>query len=314
MDRIVDFIVSCYVKRDVCDKESILYYRYPRNMEEFSQQMPSSSNTWFAPGTLMKRNMLPPIMNGYKRVVIISDTHSLHHHIGDLPDADILIHCGDILITSTYFSNGHSVKAINDFNNWLGSNSVKAKEKIIIAGNHDTYLEKIGKEEASRLFTNGKYIENDTITIENLKIWATPFSNTNKRSRNLAFQSEDFKQNTISSLPKEDIDILLCHGTCHDIEELGIINHKIKIWGHHHSAYGIHLPGSIVKGIKSKVFNVCAPILNERYELKNYPILIDIPCNDASNRIVKLDFLHDVTSTVNNTPPQTKTNKVAISG
>lgn len=310
----MDFLVSCCVRRDVCDKESILYYRYPRSTEEFASQITSSSDTGFAPGTLIKRDNLPPIMNGYKRVIIISDTHDSHHHIGDLPDADIFIHCGDILVTSTYFSNKHSLLAINNFNSWLGSSSVKAKEKIIIAGNHDTYLERIGKVEASRLFTNGKYIENDTITIENLKIWATPLSSKNKRSRNLAFQSEDFKLKTVSSLPKEDIDILLCHGTCNDIEELGVLNHKIKIWGHHHSAFGIHFPGSVVKGIKSKVFNVCAPILNQRYELKNYPILLDIPCNDESNRLVRLDYSHDVTSTFNYTTPHTKTNKVAISG
>ena len=239
MDRIVDFIVACCVKRDICDKESILYYRYPQSKAEFAQQMSSVSDTGIIPGTVMKRNMLPPLLDGYKRIVIVSDTHDSHNHIGLLPKADIFIHCGDILITSTYFSNKHSAKAINDFNNWLGSSSVNAKEKLIIAGNHDTYLEKIGKEEVSRLITNGKYIENSTITIENIKIFATPISNKNKRSRNLAFQSDDFKKKTISSLPKENIDILICHGTCHDIEELGPLDHKIKIWGAHSFTYSL---------------------------------------------------------------------------
>jgi hypothetical protein len=53
--------------------------------------------------------------------------------------------------------------------------------------------------------------------------------------------------------------------------------------------------------------------MNQRYQLKNYPILLDIPCNDEGNKIVKLDEPCGAASTYN-AAAHTKTNKVAVSG
>ena len=63
-------------------------------------------------------------------ILHVSDTHSLHHSLGDLPSADIFIHSGDV---STVGSDGE----VGDFNNWLGSLKGKYREMLVISGNHD---------------------------------------------------------------------------------------------------------------------------------------------------------------------------------
>lgn len=67
----------------------------------------------------------PPI-----RIVCISDTHN--QIPSDVPDGDILIHAGDMTIDG-------SVAEIQAQIDWLSS--LPHKEIIVIAGNHDTYLD-----------------------------------------------------------------------------------------------------------------------------------------------------------------------------
>ncbi len=47
---------------------------------------------------------------------VISDTHNKHDQLGRLPDADVLLHCGD----STYRG---TAAELSDFNRWLGEQS-----------------------------------------------------------------------------------------------------------------------------------------------------------------------------------------------
>ena len=52
-------------------------------------------------------------MRRYIDLVLIADTHELHHEV-DVPPGDILIHAGDFTMFSKRLS------AIEDFNDWLG--------------------------------------------------------------------------------------------------------------------------------------------------------------------------------------------------
>lgn len=63
------------------------------------------------------------------RVVCISDTHTLTH---DIPEGDILIHAGDL-------GNAGTVSELQAQIDWL--NSLPHPHKIVVAGNHDTYLD-----------------------------------------------------------------------------------------------------------------------------------------------------------------------------
>ena len=68
------------------------------------------------------------------KIIAISDTHSRHQEL-ELPEADIILHAGDI----SYFAK-KGVQEIADFIKWFASQ--KAKHKVFIAGNHDLFLEK----------------------------------------------------------------------------------------------------------------------------------------------------------------------------
>lgn len=46
------------------------------------------------------------------KLVCISDTHSLHHRLPDIPDGDVLIHAGDCLGLGT-------LENIEELNEWL---------------------------------------------------------------------------------------------------------------------------------------------------------------------------------------------------
>ncbi len=65
------------------------------------------------------------------RILHLSDTHGLHHQIKDLPEADVIIHSGDI-------SHNGDESEVLDFLNWY--NDLPYKHKIFVTGNHDQCL------------------------------------------------------------------------------------------------------------------------------------------------------------------------------
>ena len=64
-------------------------------------------------------------------ILHLSDTHSQHRRLTQLPDADILVHSGDFTM------NGSEQDAI-DFMNWFCD--LPYSYKIFICGNHDACL------------------------------------------------------------------------------------------------------------------------------------------------------------------------------
>ena len=143
------------------------------------------------------------------RVVCISDTHEEFPE--EMPEGDILIHTGDITqiffhINFFFYPKNRKIgskKRLEEFHNWMGKQNYK--HKLVIAGNHDLSLDKhfskesVTKrlnyfkekfkptyevteeditydEEFIRNFKNFTYLENETIEIEGLKIYASPYS------------------------------------------------------------------------------------------------------------------------------------------
>jgi hypothetical protein len=151
---------------------------------------------------------LPIKQPGTLRLIIVSDTHERHTKLGNIPIGDIFIHCGDILMTSGYSSNKSGLKKLYWFNEWI--QSIPCTHKLVIAGNHDTVLEKIGKEAVQSILTNAIYLENCMIEIDQLMIWGTPSSSG--KSGNTAFQSQTFTKKTLEEAPLAAVDILLSHG------------------------------------------------------------------------------------------------------
>lgn len=110
-------------------------------------------------------------------ILHISDTHSLHRSTGNLPDADIFIHSGDVAKVG-------SEGELGDFNYWLGTIKHKYRHMFIIAGNHDYWdtnwrlnrgwmaeSEAQSPDYFQSKITNAKVLNHELAEVLGLKIW-----------------------------------------------------------------------------------------------------------------------------------------------
>lgn len=224
------------------------------------------------------------------KLAVISDTHG--HHSGlQLPDADILIHCGD-------FSNHGTYMDALKFVNWFGAQP--HKHKIFIAGNHDLYFEQGNPSDVDMfLRTMPKdvhYLQDSSVTLEGIKFWGSPVQPT---FFNWAFnrdRGEAIKKHW-DLIPK-DIDVLITHGPaknqqdaaprgygrtvsvgCEDLlHAIRRVKPKIHVFGHVHYSYG--------KSFAENVHYFNASICDENYIPCNKPYLLDL--NGAAVNIIEL--------------------------
>ena len=98
-------------------------------------------------------------------IVIISDTHNKHMRLPRLPDADVIIHCGD------FTSMGYSHEIV-DFMKWY-SNLNQYAHKLIISGNHDWLFERSKLLAMEKVPKNVIYLEDSGIEIEGIKFWGS---------------------------------------------------------------------------------------------------------------------------------------------
>ena len=66
------------------------------------------------------------------KILFLSDTHSQHRKLKNLPEADMVIHAGDV----SKMGRDHEVE---DFMRWF--RALNYKYKVFIAGNHDFFFE-----------------------------------------------------------------------------------------------------------------------------------------------------------------------------
>jgi predicted phosphohydrolase len=195
-------------------------------------------------------------------ILHLSDTHSKHHELRNLPPADIIIHSGDISFAG-------SENEVMDFFGWFGG--LPYKYKIFIAGNHDDCL--FGTK-IDGLPQNCYYLRNSSVIIQGFKFYGTPMFMEDA-------MSGDYDRN-IQKIPS-DTDILITHqppngildssANIHygDLKLLEIvlkIKPKYHLFGHIHGAYGVE------KSEDTTFVN--AAILSENYELMYEPILLKI--------------------------------------
>ena len=91
------------------------------------------------------------------KIVLISDSHGLHGFYKNLPEADMIIHSGDISMRGTK-------NQVLDFLTWYSS--LPYRYKIFIAGNHDFIFEDDAEFIKKNLPDNVIYLENSGICIE----------------------------------------------------------------------------------------------------------------------------------------------------
>ena len=212
------------------------------------------------------------------RIVCISDTHSMHKDIEQLPEGDVLIHAGDSLRKGGLFE-------LEDLNDWLGT--LPHPHKILIAGNHDVCFEDT-PEKARKVITNAIYLQDSGIRIEGYNFWGSPWT---PRFFDWAFNADRGQElNEKWQQIPSDTHVLITHGPpvgvrdtviiqrgeaqvgCHHL--LNRIHHlahlKAHVFGHIHGGYGTEIRDD------GEVRFVNASICTEWYEPSNLPIVFDL--------------------------------------
>jgi Icc-related predicted phosphoesterase len=212
------------------------------------------------------------------KLCIISDTHNKHKHIVKLPDADVIIHCGDMT------SIGHEHEIAN-FLKWF-SKLNQYKYKIFIAGNHDWLFETNGQLARSLVPDNVIYLEDSGVEIEGKHFYGSPVQSP---FFDWAFnRSEEKLKQHWEAIPN-NIDVLITHSPPFMIgdyvptakehkgspslrsEVLTRIKPIIHCYGHIHEGYGIR----VVENTTPTTF-INASLLNDDYLRVFNPILIEI--------------------------------------
>ncbi len=209
------------------------------------------------------------------RLVCISDTHSLHRRIQNIPEGDALIHAGDCLGAGT-------LDNVRDLNDWLGT--LPHKHKVVIAGNHDWAFQEASAF-AIEALTNATYLEDCGVEIEGFHFWGSPWTPT---FMDWAFMRDRGQPiNDQWKLIPAETDVLVTHGPPKGIgdevflgwqnQNVGCVDllHRVRqlslkahVFGHIHEGYG--------KYVQASTTFVNASTCTERYEPTNPPIVVDI--------------------------------------
>jgi len=211
------------------------------------------------------------------RLVLISDTHTMHRQIV-VPEADILVHAGDVTYTGKR-------SQYEDFAAWLNIQSERFKYVVFVAGNHDFAAEHTLRP----LIQNERiYFLNDQgLELDGIKFWGSPYTPRFGQWAFMENRGRDIRRHW--ELIPTDTDVLITHGPpfgildeseltqghvgCEELEKaVGRIQPNINVFGHIHGAYG-HKAGA-PNAPYTDFYN--AGVVNEDYKVVNEPWVVDI--------------------------------------
>lgn len=177
------------------------------------------------------------------KIICISDTHNKHKEI-IIPQGDLIIHAGD-------FTEAGTKAETFDFLKWFSA--LPHQHKILIAGNHDFYLEKHESNLENIIPKNIHYLRDSGISIGNFNFWGSPvtpgegrWAFTRKRGSEILKHWEKIPKDTdflITHTPPykildeiENKQHIGCQQLIRKLKELKLAHH---IFGHIHDDYGI---------------------------------------------------------------------------
>ncbi|KAK3944892.1 calcineurin-like phosphoesterase [Diplogelasinospora grovesii] len=184
------------------------------------------------------------------RVVCLSDTHDQTLPASEIPDGDLLIHCGDLTDSGT-------ADDIQKQLDWLAS--LPHRYKVVISGNHDTYFDtscRWSNDEKRVLDFKGiHYLENSGVQLEFKKAGGERRLNVYGSGWvpkcgpvHFAFQYDRSKNPWKDTIP-EETDVLVTHtppkhhldldlGCDYLLEEIWRVKPKLHVFGHVHWGHG----------------------------------------------------------------------------
>lgn len=165
------------------------------------------------------------------RLLQISDTHNRHNELTYLPDADVIIHCGD-------FTEQGTEEEVLNFLNWFIE--LPYKHKIFITGNHDLCL--WDAEGIEDLPENVHFLQDRGCEIEEINFFGLAYKHPEERIPN-------------------GIDVLITHeppvmildessgthwGNALLLNRVLEVKPKYHLFGHAHDAFGTEVHDGIV--------------------------------------------------------------------
>jgi len=208
-------------------------------------------------------------------------------------DIDILIHSGDISMRG-------NEQEVDCFLKWFSS--IKAKNRCLIAGNHDKLFEKqrVISQELIKKYPNIIYLESQEIVIDGIKIYGEPRQPTFGYDWAFNVQRGEKIKQFWDAVP-DDVHILVTHGPpkgildmtmrgeqvgCEDLlfRVMELKDLKLCQFGHIHE----HAGYEFINGVHF----VNASVVNLRYQLQNKPMMFEI---DENKNITKIDIMEQMT-------------------
>jgi len=219
----------------------------------------------------LPQKALPPPPKNHRRVVTISDTHGKHRKL-TIPPCDVLCHTGDISQKYGFLGSERSGEIVlRDFARWLEEIGVPS---VVIAGNHDAMMERIGDEKVRKLLRGAHYLRDSSITVDGLVFWGSPWSPSSV-TKNSAFQQgvdATVAAARVGDMPR--IDVLLTHARCPNGAWNPVIErYQPLLWAHGH--------WHNERGRLEKVGNCLSVNVASNdmiYRPKNPPVVMDVPC------------------------------------
>lgn len=194
------------------------------------------------------------------RIIHISDTHGKHHLLTNLPQADVIVHSGDVSFSD-------SEGEVLEFLNWFFF--LDYPHKVFVPGNHDDCL--YGRK-IQDLPDNCHYLCYSGVRIEGVNFWGVPlFVNDHDQIEHSIKQIHNNTGVLISHSPPYgilDSDGEVNHGSVDLLQAALRIKPTYHLFGHIHAAYGIEKSNDTIF--------VNASLMNKMDELVNKPILLEI--------------------------------------
>lgn len=169
------------------------------------------------------------------RILHISDSHNRHRDLGEMPEADVLVHSGDFTMA------GSDMEAL-DFLEWFCD--LPYKHKIFIAGNHDDCMIDASLE---GLPDNVHYLHDNRINIDGVSFYGAPML--------AEFAEGEMKLLEHYSLIPNNVDVLITHraplgildssdgkihfGSSLLLDKVKSVKPKLNLFGHTHDANGM---------------------------------------------------------------------------
>lgn len=214
------------------------------------------------------------------KILHISDTHAFHgaYPMDRFEGIDLVIHSGDC---SNYMNPYNNEQEVRNFIEWY--KTVPVANKIYIAGNHDTSIEKRLVTKADFTDNGIIYLENEGIEIGGLKIWGSPHTPT---FGDWAFMKSRETINRVWDTIPDDTDVLIVHGPpkgildltfnrYHNLEMCGCnalrkrvekMNLKLMCFGHIHDSEDVSNQGWARIGGKETIYSNAACVYDGRFD------------------------------------------------